>query len=223
MLHNWEFAPPLPDHGEDSPDPLFFGVGKVMSGWEMIEFELSRLYSVFAGDPDGAAMRDYGKHTVAHFRLSNLSEMADRYFIKRPCQGCEGKLLSILAKLRNFASRRNEVAHGIVFDVQKIVAFTENFVPAARGRPQFLLIAPFYQLKQHAPDGLPAYGYTSQTLQAMIPAMLDSFGEVHEFRVDLLATDKPKEGPPKPFASTNKKQHRSRPEGTTQRQQPPKR
>jgi len=27
---------------EDNPDPLFLSVGRVMSGWEMIEFELSR-------------------------------------------------------------------------------------------------------------------------------------------------------------------------------------
>jgi hypothetical protein len=74
MPHNWEFAPPLPDH--DDQDAVFLGVGKAMTGWETIEFELSRLYSVLAGDPDGAAMRDYGTPTIARLRLDGLSEKA---------------------------------------------------------------------------------------------------------------------------------------------------
>jgi len=80
--------------------PSFLASG-AMIGWEAIEFELSRLYSVLAGDPDGAAMRDYGTPTIARLRLDDLSEKADQFFIKRPSQKREGQL-------RYFATRRNE-------------------------------------------------------------------------------------------------------------------
>lgn len=187
MSHNWEFPPSLPDRGDDSPDAVFLGVGKVMSGWETIEFELSRLYSVFAGDPDGDAMREYGKPTIARLRLEGLSKAANSFFVKRPSQEREGRFLSIVKHLGHFASRRNEVAHGIVFDVQRIKAFTEKFVREARNKPQYLLIAPYHQLKQHGLDGLPAHGYTSLTLEAMIPAMAEPFRALDQFRRDLLA------------------------------------
>jgi hypothetical protein len=191
MSHTWEFSPSLPDRGDDNPDAVFLGVGKVMTGWETIEFELSRLYSVFAGYPDGDAMREYGKPTIARLRLDGLSKAADKFFVNRPSQDHEGQFQSIARRLHHFASRRNEVAHGIVFNVERIKAFTQNFVREARNKPQYLLIAPYYQIKQHSPNGLPAYGYTSRTLEAMIPAMAEPFRAVYQFRRDLLASEMP--------------------------------
>jgi hypothetical protein len=58
-----------------------------MTGWETIEFELSRLYSVFASDPDGDAMRDYGKPYNARFRLEGIAEIADKFFVRQPSGG----------------------------------------------------------------------------------------------------------------------------------------
>jgi len=208
MSHNWENPPPLPDRGDDDRDAVFLGVGKIMSAWETIEFELSRLYSVFAGDPDGAAMRDYGKPTIARLRLDGLSEMADKFFIKRPSQDDEGEFLSILTSLRHFATRRNEVAHGIVFDTQPITVFSQNFAPEVRGKPQYALIAPYYQIKQHDDEGMPAYAYTSRTLGELIPAMAQPFLRLERFRRYLLG-EKSSTAPSKPSDQQEKARRRN--------------
>jgi len=55
MSNPWD-PPPTPSYADDDSDKTFCGVGYVMSAWETIEFELSRLHSVFEGDPDGDAM-----------------------------------------------------------------------------------------------------------------------------------------------------------------------
>lgn len=178
-----------------------------MSAWETIEFELSRLYSVFASDPDGEAMRDYGKPTVARLRLDGIREKAESYFIKSPSQNREGDFYSILRRLQYFATRRNEVAHGIVFDVCNITAFTQHFVKEARGKPQFLLIAPYYQIKQHDPSGLPAYGYTAQTLEAMVPAMAEPYRELDQFRRLLLGCGQSRKVPRSPSLLQRQKKH----------------
>jgi hypothetical protein len=74
--------PPLPDRGDEHRDAIHLGVGRIMTAWETIEFELSRVYSVFAGDPDGDAMRRYGEPTISRLRLDGLAETAAPYFVK---------------------------------------------------------------------------------------------------------------------------------------------
>jgi hypothetical protein len=223
MLHNWEFPPPLPDRGDNDRDDIFRGVGKVMTAWETIEFELSRLYSVFAGDPDGDAMRDYGKPTVARMRLDGLREIADKFFVKSPSQDREGRFHALLARLQHFATRRNEVAHGIVFNVQNVAAFTRNFAKDALGKPQFLLIAPYYQIKQHDSSGLPAFGYTARTLEAMVPAMGRPYADAHNFREAMLALSQSKATPSPPSPSRRRKKHPSAAQRSARRKQRRKR
>jgi len=189
MSSPWD-APPLPYRGDDDPDAIYLGVGKIMTGWETLEFELSRLYSVFCDDSDGDSMREYGKPTIARLRLDGLSQAADKFFIRKPSQEIEGEFHGILTRLREVALRRNEVAHGIVFDVQRITALRQKFRPEFRGRPQHVLIAPYYAFKQHDTDGLPAYGYTSPTLHLLMLVMAESHQLIGQFRRKLLASEK---------------------------------
>jgi hypothetical protein len=219
MRHDWEFPPPLPDRGDDNRDTVFLGVGKVMSAWETMEFELSRLYSVLASDPDGDAMRDYGKPTIARLRLDGLWEAAERFFVKSPSQEREARLATILARVRHFVSRRNEVAHGIVYNIEPIAAFSQHLAQDARGKPQYALIAPYYQIKQHASDGMPAYAYTRQMLEALIPAMAGPFHEIERFRLDLLAPDKSRVVPKKPSPAKARKPHRNAAQRSARRRQ----
>jgi hypothetical protein len=218
LLHNWEFPPPLPDRGDDNRDTVFLGVGKVMSAWETMEFELSRLYSVFAGDPDGEVLRDYGKPTIARLRVDGLWDVAEKFFVKSPSQEREAQLATLLARVRHFVSRRNEVAHGIVFDIRPIAAFSRHLASKAR-KPQYALIAPYYQIKQHGADGLPVYAYTRQTLEAMIPALAVPYQELQRFRLELLARDKSKAAQQKPSRAKDKKQHRNAAQRSARRRQ----
>ena len=56
MANPWD-TPPLPTYGDDNEDETFTAVGRVMTQWESIEFELARLYSTFVGKPDDYAAR----------------------------------------------------------------------------------------------------------------------------------------------------------------------
>jgi hypothetical protein len=180
-------SPPLPKRGDQNPDTTQLGVGRIMSGWEWIELELSRVYSVFVGDPDGEAMRQYGIPTVSSFRLEGLAKVAEAYFVKAPSQRVEGEFIRLLGLTRKLLSRRNEVAHGVIFDISPITAFNEHFEPKAKGKKQHAIISPYYAFKQHNAEGLPAYAYTSPTLYALMAKM----GEVHrqwdEFRARLVS------------------------------------
>lgn len=179
-------APALPDRGEADPDTIYLEVGKLMSGWEAIEFELSILYSVFVDDPYGESMREYGKKAVPRFRLDALATSAETHFQRNPNQEREGEFNCLIGRLLRLLDRRNEVAHGIVFNVERVSVYTKNFAPEFLGKPQYLLIAPYYAFKQHDPDGLPAYGYKQDTLIALFAAMAKTLSEISGFRASLL-------------------------------------
>lgn len=164
-------------------------------------------------------MREYGKPTIARLRLDGLTEAAAKFFIKRSSQEREGELQSIIMRLRHFASRRNEVAHGIVLNIQNIAVFTDNFVPEARGKKQYALIAPYYQIKQHGPDGLPAYAYTRPVLASMIPAMVEPMARLVRFRRALVPRASARSAPSPPSAAINKKKRQSALQKRARRQQ----
>jgi hypothetical protein len=132
-------------------------------------------------------MREYGKPTIAPLRVDGPAARADQFFVEQPNQGREGELHSILARVRHFASRRNEVAHGIVFNIQRLTVFTLNFERTAKRKPQYALIPPYYAFKQHGEDGLPVYAYTRPVLDSMLPAMAQPYKKLDAFRRLVLA------------------------------------
>lgn len=188
-MHDWKSAPPIPDCGDDNPEVIYCAVGKIMTAWETIEFELSRLYSVFVGDPDGEAMREYGAPATARGRLDNLAIAARKFFVGSPSQEIEGQTDDIICVFRRFSARRNEVAHGIVLDVQNIEAFASHFTAISRGKPQYALISPYHQIKRFIDNhgGIPAHAYTAPILQAMGTSLALSFCEVCRLREHILA------------------------------------
>src|SRR5262245_12448662 len=84
---------PFPTRGDDDEALTHEGVGRVMSAWEAIEFELSRTYSIFESDPDGPSIQDYGKG------LSNGTEPVTRI-------GVEELTTARVVELRRRAWRR---------------------------------------------------------------------------------------------------------------------
>jgi hypothetical protein len=186
MFNPYQGPPPLPGRGDETPDATYHGVGKVVSTWEAVEFEFSRLYSVFSNDPDGESLRQYSESTISRYRLDELGKQAERYFLSRPCQQVEGQFDRLVASARALLSRRNEVAHGIVSDMSKITAYSRNFVREARGRPQWALFAPYHTLRQHGDNGLPQYAYTGAVLLVLAEALFDFYEEVRAFRLSLL-------------------------------------
>ena len=102
MPKPWD-VPPLPKNGDAIQDKTYAHVGFVMTRWESLEFELSRLHSLFLGALDeNRAMRAYGNGRIFPQRLEVLTDAADKHFRSCPCQRREGRLqeLSFLWKRR---------------------------------------------------------------------------------------------------------------------------
>jgi hypothetical protein len=115
VVNPWD-TPPLPRNGDATQDKTYAYVGFFMSRWESLEYELSRLHSMFLDAFDETeAMRAYGKGQIFPQRLDILREAAERHFQSDPNQKREGQLEGLLTEARQYANRRNDIAHGIVF------------------------------------------------------------------------------------------------------------
>lgn len=172
MSNPWD-PPTLPRRGDAYPEQTWAHVGFTMSRWESLEFELSRVHSLFLGQPDDSgAMQEYGKGRIFPERLNLLTEAAEPHFRRNPCQNREANFEQLLNEARLFAGRRNEVAHGIVFRIDEITLFKEQLKPQTLGREHYALIPPLYAFKPHRATGLPEYSYTSVSLERLCKRLM---------------------------------------------------
>jgi hypothetical protein len=151
----WD-APPIPSHGDLDENNTYAGVGRVLSGWEAMEAELSHIYSALIGKFRQAdAYREYGTGRIFTDRMKTLRTAAERYFVRHPNQSLESQF-DCLAKIAvKFADRRNEVAHSIVRDL--LWPFRAGDAIGS----QFFLVPSHYNYKRFGPDYMPTYAYTS--------------------------------------------------------------
>jgi hypothetical protein len=85
-------------------------VGRTINRWELIEFTLARLHSVFAGDPDGTeALREYGVGRTVNERDAIIRASAEKWSVKNPDQKREGQFDKLMQQYVGFADRRNEI------------------------------------------------------------------------------------------------------------------
>lgn len=183
MTNAWD-RPPAPRKGDTIDTATYVGVGRVVSRWESVEFDLSRLYSLFVGDSDGPAMQTYGEPSIFRDRLARLDEGADRYFAARPSQEHEGTLAALRSNAEGFSARRNEIAHGIVFNLRGLSYFDNMFGPGES--EQYAVIPPLYALRFHCRDsGEPTYVYTSFELSTIERGLVSLMFSVRDFRIKL--------------------------------------
>jgi hypothetical protein len=187
MSNPWD-RPPLPTAGDLDPDKTCAGVGRVTSQWECIEFGLCRLCSVFLSDPDGEAMRFYGEKRSFQARLEEFAKTVEPYFIPRCNQNLEInleiQLHQIIAEANAFVDRRNDVAHGTVFQINLL-----DFYRTRLTRPemqQYAVIPPYHMIRSHGDDGFPLYGYTHETLLNLVQQMEPLRQRIIELRECLL-------------------------------------
>lgn len=164
----------------------YSGVGAALSQWEALEFELARIYSIFAGDPDGEGLREYGEPRIFSLRLSAFGTKAGGYFIRHPNQQTEGELGRIVRAATGFSDRRNEIAHGMVLDVKNIAYFRSRMPLIDTSRTCALLIPPWHTLRHHKPDGLPSYAYNANQMKEIATRIHDLEQQADAFRKALL-------------------------------------
>ena len=178
MAKPWDI-PLLPKNGDAIQDKTYAHVGFVMTRWESLEFELSRLHSLFLGALDETeAMRAYGKGRIFPQRLEVLTDAADKHFRSCPCQRREGRLQELLREAEGYADRRNEIAHGIVFRIDQITFFRERLKPQLLHREHWALIPPLYASKAHYASGMPGYAYTSISMERLAHRLMNLQGRI---------------------------------------------
>jgi len=99
--------------GADSPEGLYRSVGAALSSWEAAEEVLARLFSVLVGAPFSQGIaRAYGSVISSTARVDMLRQVIEA---AHPTGGDEMQAhLKVMDRIRELASRRNEIAHGIV-------------------------------------------------------------------------------------------------------------
>lgn len=163
-------------------------VGRILSRWESIEFELSRLYSCFAGAPDEQGpVAEYGKGNIFRDRAEILAAGADAYFRRNCNQNRESDFEALLMQVTGYVARRNDIAHGILFRIDNLSFFRREIEEDQQHRPHYAIIPPLYALRWHK-TGLPDFAYTSVEMLQILRRLERVYLTVENFRHSILAT-----------------------------------
>jgi hypothetical protein len=177
---------PIPVSGDEDFERTLAGVGHVMSAWEAIELNFARIYSVFVGQGSrGKAIQDYGGPRIFRDRRNELQKVSDAYFVNCPDQTKESELARLLDIASRYSERRNEVAHGIVMEVQTLKYFASRMPFSPRGVPQNLVVPPFYTVRNHRDDGMPKYAFSRHQMIVLSKNMYKFNEEIVTFRKSL--------------------------------------
>jgi hypothetical protein len=153
----WDI-PPFPAQGDEDEDTTYAAVGRAISYWESIEVSLSYLYSAFVGKPAQlGALREYGNGRIFAERMKGLKTAADGFFRRYPNQANEGRFDRLARSVTNFATRRADIAHGIVRPFQWDV-------PPGHARIQWCLVPPHYDQRRFDHANRPTYAYASREI-----------------------------------------------------------
>jgi hypothetical protein len=157
-MNPWDI-PPLPEHGDPSIDLTFAAVGRAMSEWEELELYLARLYAKFLGIPpiNAIAIPEYRDAANFHTRATVIKNAATKYFVSHPSQEKEGEFEQVLDDIRRLASRRNDIAHGVV----KLWWNHKETSSQAIDRNEYMLVPSTYSDKKFSNDREPSYLFRS--------------------------------------------------------------
>jgi hypothetical protein len=174
---------PFPLLGNIYEETLFASLGRALNKWEYVEFGLSLAYCLFAGDASFKKMQEYGRGNIFRERLSILERAADAWFVRNCHQEIEGEFQQIVSTARWMADRRNEIAHGLVMDVQSFTYFRVNLILASPNNTQFLLIPPFYHVRKHdSVTGMPSFAFSNIELDMLFDRFLEFELVIDQFK-----------------------------------------
>lgn len=159
-LKPWDPRPPS-SVGDSREDTIFSAVGQALTEWEQMENACAQLFAVLVSANHkrvylAPAIRAYGTITSAATRQQMLANAGDAYFSKRKAKALthEAEFNELIKAYKEFASRRNEIAHG---SVQRVFLTKRGSRPDARG---LYLTPSFYNPRKFKNEVL-SYLYTS--------------------------------------------------------------
>jgi hypothetical protein len=159
-LKPWEDRP-HPKQGDKRASTTYEAVGRALTQWEYLETKLAELFSRLVGGewpsvddtPYHPADRAYGSVLGSAARLTMIEEAAKAHFQWYPNPALEKRLKELIGtECRNFASKRNNIAHGIV---------DSRFSDPPKLKLGYWLVPSYYATRKHPLKGPSAYAYTS--------------------------------------------------------------
>lgn len=112
--HAWDM-PAFPLAGDTHDTDTFTAIGRALSQWEYLEAYLGLTYGHFVGSdtPTSPAMRAYGAVSAFSTRYDMVKVATEAYFLQTPHE-IHSTFIKIIDEAKEFSTRRNEIAHGIV-------------------------------------------------------------------------------------------------------------
>ena len=118
MINPWDVRPKQ-GKGDSKPDKIFLLVGRSLSVWEMLESNCAELFDVVvsAQPSNRAAFSAYIAVKSASARSELLEAAVNRALpLDDPART---PALALVAAFKNFGARRNELAHGRVYNLDE--------------------------------------------------------------------------------------------------------
>lgn len=94
---------------------IFRAVGRALSAWEYMEYDLSRLYEELVGARTDGAGAGYGTLVSGAARLQLVVQAAA--FFPAATPGSLKEITDVIKLVEKFGARRNDIAHGVVTKV----------------------------------------------------------------------------------------------------------
>jgi hypothetical protein len=182
MANPWDI-PPFPNKADTDGTVTFAGVGRVLTEWELVEFVLGTIYSIFRGDQTLKLVLEYGALSeVFSRRYPRVKAESDSYFARHPNQSIEHQFHKLLERAIGYSGRRNDVAHGFVFAVQQTSYFKVRLGQFPPHINLWLLVPPARALKKHIGTDRPLYAYSSTELNALAKNLNELSTDLQNFR-----------------------------------------
>ena len=127
----WD-PPAPPKRGDRSDDITFIAIGCAITAWEHFEKSMASLFAKFLGLKGNQlpAKRAYGSILTFRSRSYMVQAAAEASFFTNPEARLQKEVSGLIKAAREFAPRRNEIAHGIV----RRRPVPEGFITAHSGR-----------------------------------------------------------------------------------------
>jgi hypothetical protein len=158
-LNPFQPRPPILLVGDADPRTLVPLIGQITTSWENAEIGYSYIYSTLLNPvrDSQAARRAYGSIISAVSRKATIESAAEVFFHKFPNETLEEETAHLLNVYIAGASRRNDVAHGVI---------TNGIAP----RTGWFVESNFYSNKRDI-DFKSPYAYTSSQLSEIAKRM----------------------------------------------------
>ena len=112
-------------------------------------------------------MSEYGSGTIFKMRIDILTKKAAQFFMLTHDQRLEGDFDKLVERALGFSQRRNEIAHGIAFSLNRLTFFRQQIKPNLLSRDHFAVI-PTIHARYADGRGYPVFAYTSVEMKRIV-------------------------------------------------------